>query len=109
LSSRRRRYHDDVRVETQALTREVREVLAVSVRRKIIDRDGLLVFVAQFTQALEEMHESVRLRRARIERQKAQPWRPSRAAPPRREMRERKTGAQAKGRADAQEPALLAY
>jgi hypothetical protein len=73
LSGRGGRYNDDIRLESQAFAREGRKPLAPAVRGQVVDSDGLPIHVTQVAQALEERHESVRLRRTRIERKEAEP------------------------------------
>ena len=75
LSGRGGAYGDDVGLEAQTFGREGWKPLAMSVRGKIVDGDGLPIHIAQVAQALEERVKSwrPRLQRAWIERKEAEP------------------------------------
>ena len=75
LSSRRGTYSNNVHLAAHTFGNEGRKPFATSVRRKVVDRDGLPIYIAQFVQALEEPVKSSRPRRTWIEHEikKAEP------------------------------------
>lgn len=73
LRGRRRRYNDDVRVETEAIRDKSGKPLAATVRGPVVDQNGLPIHITQLAQALEEGAESVRPQRVRTKREETEP------------------------------------
>ena len=67
---------NNVHLAAHTFGNEGRKPFATAVRRKVVDRDGLPIYIAQFVQALEEPVKSSRPRRTWIEHEikKAESW-----------------------------------
>src|SRR5262249_11992075 len=73
LSGRSGAYCDDVRLESDAFGSQGWEPLAIAVRRKVVDSDGLPVHIAEVVRALEKRFKSCRPQRTWIECKEAEP------------------------------------